>query len=103
VRADARDAYGPPTEPQFAEHAMSGWERSDPSARRGVDARGDETGERCSRFVEHAEGSVPGPGQLPGRLDQALEHALEIEVGEHPARGVQNRPRRWTDRAHAFD
>jgi len=51
-----------------------------------VDAHGDELGQRGAVLVEHAEGPVAGVDERHGRLGDALQRGVQVEVrpdGEH--------------------
>ena len=40
-------------------------------------------------LVEHADGRVARAGQLPGGLEQPLQHDLEVELGDERAAGLE--------------
>ena len=44
-------------------------------------------------LVEHADRGVPRAGELARRLEQPLEHDLEVELGDQRAAGLEQ-PRR---------
>ena len=54
-----------------------------------VDAAGEEALERLAPLVEHADGRVARAGQLPGGLEQPLQHDLEVELGDERTAGLE--------------
>jgi hypothetical protein len=66
---------------QRAEDAPAARQVADPLVRLLVDARGEEPLEVAPRGVDHAQRGVAGRGQLGRRLQDALEHSVEGELG----------------------
>jgi hypothetical protein len=67
---------------QQAEDAAPARELADRRARLGAHARGQEALKPPPAGVEHAERRVAGAGQLPGHVDEPLQHHLEVELGD---------------------
>ena len=62
---------------QLAEDTPSSRKVTDRGTRLGVDAHGQEALELFARFVEDAEGRVPGARQLARDVEQTLEQLLD--------------------------
>src|SRR5262249_14971372 len=68
---------------QHAEDAAPAWGVSDGLVRRFVDSRRQEPLELLPGRVDHPERRVTRAGELGGRRDDLLEHAVERELGAH--------------------
>ncbi len=88
--ADVGDAQRRWVLDQRPQHAAPPRQAADRGMRRLVDPPRQEADQFCARLVEHAERRVARLGQLLRRLQHAIEHHVEIELGEHAAGHIEN-------------
>lgn len=88
VRRDVVQAQRPRVADQHPQDAAPTWQLPDRGVGLGVDAVGDEALELPAARVDDPERGIAGPGQLGGRLDEALEHRLERQLGAERDSGL---------------
>ena len=54
----------------------------------GFDPGGEEVGEILTRLVKHADRGVPGSGQIPRDVEQAVKDVLELALGNERATSI---------------
>ena len=88
MRTDVREAERARVADEHAEDAAASGQVADRPERGGIDPGGQEALELAATRVEHAERGVPGAGELAGRLDDPLQDALVVELGDDLAADV---------------
>ena len=88
--ADVGEPQRPRVRDQLAQHAASSRQSADVLAFGLVDPDREEALQLCAGGVQHAQRRVAGAGELACGLEHAVEHHLEVELGEHAAGEVQN-------------
>ena len=73
---------------------MTVWEVSDGVLDVLGDADRDELRQSGVRLVEHAEGAVSCADELDGRLDDATQHRLQVEIGTDGQHGLHEAAQR---------
>ena len=77
---------------QLAEHAVPARQRADAAALLVVDAERQEALEVLASLIQHAEGRVLRIRDVARHLEDALEHALDVQRRDHLAREVEHLP-----------
>ena len=90
--ADGRDAQRPRIVDEHAEDAAPARQVADRAVRLGVDAARDEALELAPVAVEDAERGVPRAGDLARRLEDLVEHGLQVELRQQAAADVDQAP-----------
>jgi hypothetical protein len=91
VLADVREAQRHRIADQLAQHSVAAGQRPDPPRLLLVDAEGDEPRQLGAVVGEDAEGGVAGVGEFAGGAEDAPQHGVRIELGEHVARQLHHR------------
>ncbi len=78
VRADVAQSQWPWIGDQLAEYPSTAGHRVDLPLRRLIQARGDESLKLAAGAVEDPQRRISGPGQLARRLEDALEHQVNV-------------------------
>ncbi len=89
MTADIVDPQWPRVGDQDPEHPSATRKFSDRPVGLLVDAERDEALERLAVLVENADRRVPGAGQLPPGLEDALEHHVQLELRHERAADIQ--------------
>ena len=75
---------------QLAQDAAAVRELADALPRGVVETQREKAVEVAPRLAEHAERRIPRAGQVARRLEHALQHHLEVELGEDAACHVEH-------------
>ena len=89
VRSDINEPQRPWIGDQFAQYPSPARQRPDLPACRVIHPRGDKPFKFSLGAVKDAYRRITGPGQLTPRLEHPPEHHVNVQVGEHPARYIQ--------------
>ena len=57
-----------------------------------LNAASEETLQFLAAVVEHAEGGISGPREIPGDLEGSAHHLLQVEFGSQLTTGVNQAP-----------
>ena len=82
------EAQWPRVVDQDAEDATPAWQVADGAMGCLVDPARQEPRELAACLVEDAECNVAGPREVGSCVQQAVEHRLEVELGQQAAPGV---------------
>src|SRR5207253_1570190 len=88
VLGDIRQAQRLGLRDQQPKHAATARKVADQLSKVGIDPRSDEVGEVLALVVEDTDRRKSGAREVPGYLQETLEHVLQLTLGDERARGL---------------